>query len=107
MFGETVGKLPCSFLAQERGFECREREFRRDMDTLHSSTHCELTIQVSLYSIPYNLINCIESSYQVERSRDKLLLGVIQQLQTMYDNHHSSSPHPPLCVYRIKVILCG
>ena len=46
MFGETVGRLPGSYLAQERGFEAREREFRREMDTVHSSTHSELTLQV-------------------------------------------------------------
>ncbi|CAI8024034.1 E3 ubiquitin-protein ligase UBR5 [Geodia barretti] len=87
VFGETVGRLPDSFLAQERGFKSREREFRRDMDTLHSSTHNELSLQV-------------------ERPRDKLLLGVLQQLQAMCDSRHSSSPStslPPLCVYRFKV----
>lgn len=47
MFGETVGRLPGSYLAQERGFEAREREFRREMDAVHSSTHSELTLQVS------------------------------------------------------------
>ena len=46
-----MGKLPGSFLAQERGFESREREFRRDMDSLHTSTHNELSLQVSPRSI--------------------------------------------------------
>lgn len=43
---------------------------------------------------------------QVERSRDKLLLGVVQQLQAVYETRHvttTSSSNPPLCVYRIKV----
>lgn len=41
---------------------------------------------------------------QVERSRDKLLLGVIQQLQNVYETRQaSSSVSQPLCVYRIKV----
>ena len=52
VFGETVGRLPGSYLAQERGFEVREREFRREMDALHSNTHSELTIQVCPHIIP-------------------------------------------------------
>ena len=59
VFGETVGRLTGSFLAQERGFESREREFRRDMDTLHSSTHNELSLQVSPHSIPF--VHCLHS----------------------------------------------
>ena len=91
-----------SFLAQERGFESRERDFRREMDILHSSTHSELTLQVCPHSIPHTAPS---SLLQVERSRDKLLLGVIQQLQSLCDGRHASSPAslPPLCVYRIKV----
>lgn len=105
VFGETVGRLPGSYLAQERGFEAREREFRREMDTVHSSTHSELTLQVSPASLSAG--NGITSScLQVERSRDKLLVGVVQQLQTVYETRHvttTSSSNPPLCVYRIKV----
>ena len=98
-----MGRLPGSYLAQERGFEVREREFRREMDTLHSNTHSELTLQVCPHSIPPDA-HMMSLVSQVERSRDKLLLGVLQQLQSVYESRHSSSPtHPPLCVYRIKV----
>ena len=57
-----------------------------------------------LYSILFHSLLCVP--FQVERPRDKLLLGVLQQLQAMCDSRHSSSPStslPPLCVYRFKV----
>ena len=50
-----VGRMPGSFLAQERGFETREREFRREMEALHSSTHSELLLQVGPHSIPHDV----------------------------------------------------
>lgn len=98
-----MGKLPDSFLAQERGFEAREREFRREMDILHSSTHNELALLVSTHSIPTTTVSI---PCQVERTRNKLILEVLHQLQLLCESRHSSSPSsslPPLCVYRIKV----
>ena len=45
----------------------------------------------------------------MERNRDKLLLGVLQQLHSVHESRHvpSSSGQPPLCVYRVKVIFDG
>ena len=53
VFGETVGRMPGSYLSQERRFEVREREFRREMDSLRSNTRQELLLQVSPDSIPH------------------------------------------------------
>ncbi len=46
-FGDTVGRVPMSYLAEERMFESLEREFRREMDTLRtSSSHREVVLEV-------------------------------------------------------------
>ena len=66
VFGETVGRVPGSYLAQERGFAAREREFRREMDALHSNTHRELSLQVWPHSM---LLSAVQASLSESHSR--------------------------------------
>lgn len=54
VFADTVGRVQGSYLAEERPFEMREREFRREMDSLRTSTHRELMLHVS----PCHLCPC-------------------------------------------------
>ena len=46
VFGDTVGRSKGSYLAEERVFEARERDFRREMDFLRTSTHKEIILEV-------------------------------------------------------------
>lgn len=46
-FADTVGRVPVSYLTEERIFESLEREFRREMDSIRtSSSHREVIIAV-------------------------------------------------------------
>ena len=47
-----VGRSRGSYLADEKQFEMREREFRREMDAIRSSSHREVVIEVSPGSGP-------------------------------------------------------
>ena len=41
-----VGRSRGSYLADEKQFEMRERDFRREMDAIRSSSHREVVIEV-------------------------------------------------------------
>ncbi len=56
VFADTVGRVPASYLTEERVFESVEREFRREMDSLRtSSSHREMVIEVSKLNSPVGM----------------------------------------------------
>lgn len=83
-FADTTGKEKDSVLAYLKSFEKVEREFRRDMETLHSAAHRDIVVEV-------------------ERCREKLLTGTFRVLNSFCDSKHSNGSSQPLCVHRIKV----
>ena len=46
-FMDTVGRQSGSVLSEEQVFEQREKEFRRDMDHLRTSSHKDILLEVS------------------------------------------------------------
>lgn len=52
-FMETVGRQSGSVLSEEQVFEQREKEFRRDMDHLRTSSHKDILLEVSCSGTPF------------------------------------------------------
>lgn len=48
-FADTTGKEKDSVLAHLKSFEKAEREFRREMETLHSAAHRDIVVEVSCW----------------------------------------------------------
>ena len=46
-FADTTGKEKDSVLAHLKSFEKIEREFRREMETLHSAAHRDIVVEVN------------------------------------------------------------
>lgn len=83
VFCDDVGSECGSVISELGGFPVKESRFRREMEKLRNAQQGDLT-------------------FEVERDRDTLLQQTFKQLNTQY-NRRTSTPGPPLAVYRVKV----